>query len=546
MSTLQLQEDWFRRIPGTYVNPDNVHGFQCVDTIQAYGEAIFGVPWQQCVGWGNAEDLLWGPDPYYWHKIQNNPADPGQVPARGDFVVFAGTPEWGVNPWGHVAVVLAADTTGMRVLQQDGFLQCPVFEGWLPYDSPTTGPVIGWCRPNFDTAPPQDVTPAAPRQANWRDPDGVNINLRAQPSTTAPVLATIDQTWAFTGWVHGEPVTSGTTRSDVWFKDEQGYAWSQLFTDPSTAGLPDLNPAETPLQPHQRLTGPHGAILRAAPDKNGAVVNTYVPDRVLDFKGYIHATAPYPGETDIWFVGKYTAGYVWAGALTQPGPGELPDLTTAPAPPPPPVPAYDFTLAFQFINGIPVEKHPAHSSNVDTGNFPAQPPLHVHHWWGTPPIPFTSPLGEWAREGSYKSPHFQIGENRVAQTVGLTDRAYHAGPGGNDSIGTEIDPRICDRKPDGTPTETAAKIAANVLALDALLEKHYGRELTPILHKNVPGNNTACSPIDLGWLYPGPAAPAPQPGPEPGPEPPGADTEAGVLLRFFHWLVELFVNRKKP
>lgn len=563
MATNKYQEQWFAGAVGRATNPDGVAGYQCVDTFHDYGMAIFGKTWQETSGWGNAEDLFWGPSTEYWIKIQNDPNNANLIPQRGDVIIWGGTPDWGVNPFGHIAVVLSATTTSVTVIQQDGFLQCPMFVGTLGYDNPGTGTVTGWLRPNFDEPAPVPPKPNVV-PANHRFAGDAAVNLRAEPKSGTTVLDTIkaNQEWVFSGWVRGEPLTISGVKSDVWFKDELGYAWSGLFTDGGTGGLTDYNPPPAPaILPHQRDTAANGAIARKAPDKNGEVVEVFVPDRRLDFKGFVRTgTPPYPGTTDVWFVGKHTGSYVWAGSMVDEGTHDLADLTPkTPALPPVVVPAYDFKLDFIQIGTVLVEKIPAHNTNVDVGNFPSNPKWSVHHWWGTPPIPFSSPLGEWARAQSYKSPHFQVSDTRIAQIVSLKDRAYHAGPEGNSSVGIEIDPRITELGPDGKPTAVALAIAANVRNLYLALKSRYGYELTPILHKLVPGNNTSCSPIDLAWLYAPltapPVTPAPEPTPpvtapvEPAPAPGDGKHEAvreNVLLTFFADLAKKIIEWLYP
>jgi hypothetical protein len=561
MTTNQYQEAWFAKAVGRATNLDGVAGFQCVDTFHDYGTSIFAnTTWQQTSGWGNAKDLFWGPSIEYWRKIVNDVNDPDLIPQRGDVIVYGGTPSWGVNPYGHIAVVLSADANGVDVIQQDGFLQCPMFVGRLGYDNPGTGPCIGWLRPAFDEAP-APVLPQSGPAANVRTTGPSGVKRREEPNVGATVRDTFpgDRDITLAGFTR-----TGDKDYDVWFKGglTGGWMWAGGFTNSSTDGLTDLTPpASAGIAPNQRITGGDGAILRDAPDKNGKVLGTFLPDRVLDFKGYVHGVAPYPNSTDVWLVGAISGGYVWSGGVTDPGLHDLPDLTVT-APAPAPVKAYDFALDFIQIGTIRVEKIPAHISNVDVGNFPANPEWNVFHWWGTPPIPFTSPLGEWARENSFKSPHFQVGADRIAQIVSLKDRAYHAGPGGNASVGIEVDPRITERDAAGKPTAVAEAVAANVRFLILALKSKYGYSAAAKLHREVPGNNTTCSPIDLGWLYaplsapepvpapvepePAPVVPEPAPGPVPEvPAPAAQPTVQDFFARLIAWLIALLYPKGK-
>lgn len=557
MTTIAIQETWLAGAVGRATDPDGVAGFQCVDTFHDYGMFIFGQGWQTTSGWGNAKDLFWGPSDYYWHKTINDVNDPNLIPQRGDVVVYGGTPAWGTNPYGHIAVVVDADANGMTVIQQDGFLQVPMYVGRLKYEEPNAGTVIGWLTPNFD-----DDAPAAPAPApagNLRTTGAYGVRRREEPSVNGAERDVFGPDLELT---IGGYVRTNDPEHEVWFKGALtgGWMWAGGFTSDSLDGLTDLTPpAAEAIGAHQRITGADGATMRTGPDKNAPVVSTFLPDRVLDFKGWVHGTMPYPDTHDIWLVGAISGGYVWAGAVTPANEGGLPDLNTA-APARTVPAAYDFTLDFAEINGIRVEKIPAHLTNVDTGNFPAHPEFHVKHHWGTPPIPFTSPLGEWARAQSYKSPHFQVSDTRIAQITGLRDRAYHASTAGNVNVGTEVDPRVYEVGADGQPTAVALKIRANVNALDRLLERKYGYPLKGILHKNVPGNSTSCSPINLAWLdgpltavEPAPAPVTPAPAPEPVTPTPApvevpkelTPTVQDFFSRLIAWLIALLYPKGK-
>lgn len=153
----QTQEKWLQSAVGKIFDYDRSYGYQCVDLADAYGQDIFGVPWQTCVGGvGGARELLDRVPDEYWERIDNDPNDPNLIPQRGDLVIFDGS---ALNPYGHVNAFLSGDTSGFWGVQQDGFaapLQYvngnwysakPAHKAWLPYDGPGTGPVAGWLRP---------------------------------------------------------------------------------------------------------------------------------------------------------------------------------------------------------------------------------------------------------------------------------------------------------------------------------------------------------------------------------------------------------------
>ncbi|GAB2767788.1 peptidoglycan DD-metalloendopeptidase family protein [Sinomonas soli] len=378
------------------------------------------------------------------------------------------------------------------------------------------------------------------------------VNVRDRPTTSASVVSSFagDTILDFKGFVHGESVNG----NDVWFVGAYSgnFIWSGGFKNTGTAGLPDLTPppkAPTPapaapaVRVDQRITGPSGVNLREAPDKNAAVVKTFDPDLVLDFKGYVRATDPYGDGNNIWFVGAYSNTYAWSGAFTNKATTGLTDLTsTAPAPSAPVVKPYDFELDITEVvreDGvvIKVEKFPAHIGNLQLGAGNPTPDHSVIHQFGTlGKDTFESTGTQFAKEGTFVSAYHSASGRRIRQHVALKDRAYHAGPTGNNWYGTETDP--------AQDPETILTARALLLAVD----KKLGRKPAPIRHRDVPGCSTACGAvIDLAkYDVPFQPAPAPAPDPTPAPTAPTAGLdEASVLKRFFDWLVQLFLNRQK-
>lgn len=561
--TNQYQEAWMATAAGRAVDPDGVGGLQCVDAAKDYFQAIFGVGWKR--GWpgaGNAKDMLYTYDPEYFDRIINDPNNPNLIPQRGDIIIWGGN---GVNPYGHIAVVLGANAQGADCLQQDGGLQVPIFRGFLGYWLAGAGTCTGWLRPKFDApagnggAAPQSgaITPIASKP-NQRVLGPTEAKQRAAANTDAAVVRVIQPASAggtgieeFTGFVHGQRVKIGAVDTDIWYCDSDGYVWSGMFTSQDTAGLPDLTPKAQPLQGYQRQVGEDGATRRVAPDKNANAVDTFDPGAVIDFKGFVRGTDPYGKGNNVWFVGRYTGGYIWSGVFTDSGTHDLPDITeTKPATPPvtPPVPAtYDFELDFKVIEGIVVEKLPASITNVDTGNFPARPGNAVWHWWNRPEAnpSVAGVISQFQKYNSFVSAHFIVTADRIIQMVSLKDRAYHA-TASNGWYGIEVDPRAM------IPGPQADKIWANLRALRRALEQRDGAPLANWLHKDSPGNvgKTECSQLDLSLLKdpvvvtPPPVDPPADPPVVTPPVTPPAIDEASVLRKFFEWLINMFVNRK--
>ena len=372
MALNQYQEKWFATAVGRATNPDGVAGFQCVDVFHDYGMAIFGKGWQETSGWGNAEDLFWGPSTYYWHKILNDPNDPNLIPQKGDVIVWGGTPDWGVNPYGHIAVVVSATPNSVTVIQQDGFMQVPMYVGTLGYDNPGTGSVIGWLRPNFDDDPAPAPAPSELKpNERWTITGVSHINQRAEPKIGSTIVREIapGTREIFEGYIDNGDEVGG---SRVWFKDMHGYVHSSAFTDTSTNGLANVTPITTaPLAANERRAGVDGAILRSGTDKNASVIDTFVAGRTLKFIGWVHGTMPYPNTHDIWLVHE-SGKYIWAGAVEPANEAGLPDLNvkqdpSAPAPAPAPPPPDKIELGNPRNEGNKVVKVKAPQGHLGAG-----------------------------------------------------------------------------------------------------------------------------------------------------------------------------------
>lgn len=154
-------EAWFDFVPGTKLNPDLAFGLQCVDTIDHYGQYLFGVPWQQCVGAvPNGAKQLWDVMPSkYWIKVRNEPGNVSQMPPRGSVGIFDG---FAGNPYGHTLVFENPRAYDFDAMQQDGFAPPLQFVNGAWYSNKPChratyrypglsggfpGRLIGWCIP---------------------------------------------------------------------------------------------------------------------------------------------------------------------------------------------------------------------------------------------------------------------------------------------------------------------------------------------------------------------------------------------------------------
>lgn len=556
MATNATQEAFLNGSAGKYLDPDGVYRYQCVDVAVAYAAAIFpGVSWETSFGRNNANGHF-PKDNGYWTSIRNIDGDLSSVPMRGDVIIWGGD---AYNPYGHIAVVLAADAYSVTVLQQnaDGSGNLPTQIATLPYNAPGTGPAVGWLRPKVSLV-------SAPNQ---RVAGNYVVNQRAAARSDAAVVRQIPanglEQWD--GYVHGETVTAADgTSSDIWYKDSQGYA-SAIFFDPfTTEGLPDLTPkaAEAKLAPNQRkATG--GAVNQRREAATGApVVRTIPAGSVEVWDGYVHGALVDLGngvKSDIWY--KDSLGYASALFFDPVTTDGLKDLTPkaptlekpAPAPAPAPAqvlpqanagrPVYTFDKAFDLVS----EVRPAHPDNFLADGMPATVTGLVIHQFIAGPTRFDvhldSVINAFTHNDRIASAHFGVEGKRVVQFVDLKDRAYHAGPGGNDSWSIEVY--------GGMDAETLATVALLVHEL----EKLAGRELDLRRHKEIMA--TQCGEdVDLDGIRRrvlALAAPVPAPAPAPTPEatlpaspaaPSAPDLQAlrAELVKFAEWRIDSYLK----
>lgn len=127
---------------GVHIDEDGYYGAQCWDVSARYAREVVGCP-SFPTGSGGAEGLFSqfkAPIPQYFDRIANNKSDPNQLPVKGDVIVWDGSFS---PPWGHTAVCISADQSGVTVLEQNGNNPGGVAyikkRGWTA--------VSGWLRP---------------------------------------------------------------------------------------------------------------------------------------------------------------------------------------------------------------------------------------------------------------------------------------------------------------------------------------------------------------------------------------------------------------
>jgi hypothetical protein len=237
-----------------------------------------------------------------------------------------------------------------------------------------------------------------------------------------------------------------------------------------------------PVATDQRVVGANGVNYREKPYTSAKILQEFVPGDVLNFKGYV--TGETVSGNDKWFVGKFTGGFCWSGAMTNPSTAGLPDLTpvTIPAPAPVEPPKYTFTKELECVTDV----KPLGTQNFEYGNFPAAPTKGVVHQFGTLGVDtYQSTINTVTQNGSRVSgPHFVISGKTITQTASLKDRAYHAGAAGNSFVGIETDPAQ-----DADTIESTKKVLRE-------LKARYGYKLELVKHLSLA--STACGKdVDL-------------------------------------------------
>ena len=200
-------------------------------------------------------------------------------------------------------------------------------------------------------------------EANQRKVGPSNLNQRSEAKTSAPVVRVVPANTieTFSGYVLGEMVDVGGVRSNIWYKDNQGYVWSGGFTEQTTAGLADHTPAPAPAA-NQRKVGPANLNQRSSANTSAPIVRVIEANTLETFSGYVRGENVNTGgvQSNIWYADSQ--GYVWSGGFTTQSTTGLADLTPAPAPTvPTPTPS---KMKVVVPEGVRLRTQPSTSSSI--------------------------------------------------------------------------------------------------------------------------------------------------------------------------------------
>lgn len=487
-------QTWKTNTLGHKIDLDN-QSYDCVDVSKSWAEFVTGKPWQTSLGWGNAKDIWFNAPAAYWDRVQD--------PQVGDIVCMSGAIGGG---FGHTGVVVEVNGGNITLYQQNTFTQQAVYVGIY---SAHASYIQGYLRPKaaFDAGGTPSLAP------NQRVVGQGGVYYRQSPNRGAAQMSPTGfwdtgEVLDFKGFVHGESVDG----NDIWFVGAYsgGYSHSSGFTDISAHDLTDLTPVQS-LQGFQRQIGGDAMNYRKAPlVAPDNVIQVFPAGDILDFKGFVHGQNI--DGNDVWFVGKYSGGYVHSSGFVDKGVHDLADLTgtpttPTPTPDPTPTPTPDPTYSFTKDLDCVTEVIPAGYKSYELGNFPTQPQKVVIHDFGTKGVDTIGSVINTFQLRDNISAHFVVSGKRIVQMVALKDRAYHAGPNGNGFVGIESDP-VQD-----------ADTKASTKKLCEQLRDKYGYVLEPVKHSSI--MPTKCGDdINLADYNVDPVVPTPEPTPTPDPDQP--------------------------
>lgn len=349
-------EAWKKSVFGKTIDFDNA-SYDCVDVSKSWIMYLSDKPWQESAGWGNAKDIY-----FNWYATYLDRIPRGNAPKLGDIVVMNGNIGGG---YGHTGVVVGIDGRNITIYQQNTFTQQPVYTG--VFDA-YANYITGFLRPKV--AFTEGTAALEPYQ---RIPVSVGARYREQPNTSARIIEVFTPPEAvnFKGFVRGESVDG----NDIWFvgRFTGGYSHSSGYTDSSTNGLPDLQPAEKPLTANQRKVGTDAMNIRSSAKVdtvNNNVVRLIQPGEVITIKGFV--VGQNVDGNNRWFVLE-DGTFTWSGGYTNQDVANLSDLTPKP-PTPAPTPVYPAPTSDGLVTAVINKKYPnnplmyAPGDLVDIGN----------------------------------------------------------------------------------------------------------------------------------------------------------------------------------
>jgi len=343
---------------GNYIDVDGYYQGQCWDLAAHYAREVVGCP-SLPTGSGGAEGVFrlhQAPIEQYFTLVANNPNDANQLPPAGALIVYGPTAG---NPYGHIEIVMGANTAGVDVIYQDGFnpTQGPLrkFRKWGSL------PCMGWLVPKTQAKP--DLQPYQRVVAD------AGVYRRKTPSMneTAIELFNSGDVLDFGGWLYGQVIDG----NNIWFKGRYSdtYFWSGAFEDTSNHDLADLNPVQPTipaLQPTQRVVGDGGLNVRSEPSTLGQIIKVYPQGTTIDCTGFKNG-ATVDGNK-VWF--KTVDGWVWSGGLTDISTNYLADMNDATTSTPEPTITYPASTNDASITKVYNKKNPLPENYAPTDLVP--------------------------------------------------------------------------------------------------------------------------------------------------------------------------------
>lgn len=346
-----------------------------------------------------------------------------------------------------------------------------------------------------------------------------NGSIRADAATSATKLGIVtpNQQVPVTRYKRGELVTSGDRTTDIWFEVPipdaagKGFSWAGSFTDPSTKDLTEIKPVDpTPeIDYSRKVVGTQALNVRQYPTTSAALKGSIPLGTEIVIGKYTRGDSVSSASTgvtsDIWYV--VNDGVAWSGGFDSQSVEGLEYIDIQAPVQQYPTEKFFFAADFPDITSRVVASDWSNWENEYSQpnvalrkGFSATQKFVVRHQWGAPGAyslesVLNTFMARHLNSDDKVSPHFTIGINtltgnvEIIQNLPLSVRAYHAGSGGNDYIGVEIDPRISDPN---TPQDLRDRLVKAVRTLEEKLAGKYNERLTGLYHQDLPGANTAC------------------------------------------------------